>query len=312
MNVNEKRYPIRAVAQLTGLSIDTLRAWERRYKAVAPRRQGRGRVYSEGDIKRLALLKDAVDRGHSIGRIANLPDEQLITLLNRSAQLAKSRLEKEPAGPSNSAGWRDIIDAIARYDCFRTDREVSRLAALLTPQALIHEVMVPLMTEVGDRWYRGRFSIAQEHMISAILHHLLGTLIRLYTREDTPCRLLFATPAGEQHEFGIMTAAVLAARGGLGIMYLGAEMPAQDILDAATKGKISVVVLGVKGVNGRDTTIQHLKTLAQHLPGHIELWIGGPVDQDLKQASERPTGQRTQLDSLTDLEAHLLRLGAHF
>ena len=30
------RYPIRAVSRLTGISIDTLRAWERRYGAVTP------------------------------------------------------------------------------------------------------------------------------------------------------------------------------------------------------------------------------------------------------------------------------------
>ena len=29
------RYPIRAVAKMTGLSVDTLRAWERRYEVVS-------------------------------------------------------------------------------------------------------------------------------------------------------------------------------------------------------------------------------------------------------------------------------------
>jgi DNA-binding transcriptional MerR regulator/methylmalonyl-CoA mutase cobalamin-binding subunit len=311
MEGNEKGYPIRAVAQLTGLSVDTLRAWERRYKAVSPQRQGRGRVYNEGDIERLTLLKNAVDRGHSIGRIAALSDEKLLALLNRSAELA-SRPEKTAVGASSTVEWNRIIEAIERYDYAETDREISRLAALLMPQELIHQVMVPLMTEVGDRWHKGRFNIAQEHMISAVLNNLLGSLIRMYTREDTPCRILFAAPAGEQHVFGIMTAAMLAARGGLGIIYLGAEMPAEDILDAATKGKVSGVVLGVKGVNGRDTTIQHLKTLAQNLPRHIELWIGGQLDHDLKQATERPAGRRNIMVSLLQLEAQLIRLGARF
>ena len=36
------RYPIRAVSRLTGIGIDTLRAWERRYGAVTPVRDDRG------------------------------------------------------------------------------------------------------------------------------------------------------------------------------------------------------------------------------------------------------------------------------
>ena len=33
-----RQYPIRVVARMTGLTIDTLRAWERRYQAVVPAR----------------------------------------------------------------------------------------------------------------------------------------------------------------------------------------------------------------------------------------------------------------------------------
>ena len=66
------RYPIRAVSKLTGIGIDTLRAWERRHGAVTPLRDGRGRMYTNDDIARLRLLRSAVEEGHSIGRLAEL------------------------------------------------------------------------------------------------------------------------------------------------------------------------------------------------------------------------------------------------
>ena len=68
------RYPIRAVSRLTGLSVDTLRAWERRHNVVTPVRDDRGRMYSGTDVKRLQLLAAAVDRGHAIGRLAAQSD----------------------------------------------------------------------------------------------------------------------------------------------------------------------------------------------------------------------------------------------
>src|SRR5258706_6580721 len=71
------KHPIRTVAKMTGLGIDTLRAWERRYAAVRPTRDERGRMYSDEDIQRLRLLRDAVANGHSVGRVAALSDEQL-------------------------------------------------------------------------------------------------------------------------------------------------------------------------------------------------------------------------------------------
>ncbi|MCX6620756.1 MAG: MerR family transcriptional regulator, partial [Acidobacteria bacterium] len=57
-------YPIRAVAKLTGIPVDTLRAWERRYRAVTPDRSARGRLYSDAEVRRLLLLRTAVDGGH--------------------------------------------------------------------------------------------------------------------------------------------------------------------------------------------------------------------------------------------------------
>ena len=68
------QYPIRAVAKLTGIAIDTLRAWERRHRAVTPVRDDRGRMYTDADIARLRLLRGAVEHGHSIGRLAGLTD----------------------------------------------------------------------------------------------------------------------------------------------------------------------------------------------------------------------------------------------
>src|SRR3982750_880947 len=84
------RYPIRAVSRLTGIAIDTLRAWERRHQAVTPVRDDRGRMYTDADIARLRLLRGAVERGHSIGRLAGLTDAELRALADTAAANAAS------------------------------------------------------------------------------------------------------------------------------------------------------------------------------------------------------------------------------
>ena len=87
-NDTSSTYRIGAVARLTGISPDTLRIWERRYKVVAPQRTPKGgRLYSQQDVTRLTMIKTLVDSGHAISTVANLPQEELNRRLN-SAQPA--------------------------------------------------------------------------------------------------------------------------------------------------------------------------------------------------------------------------------
>lgn len=73
-------------ARLAGLSVETLRVWERRYGLSDTERSAHGqRLYSAGQVSRLRLLKHLVDQGHPIGLIAGLPLEQLEQLSSASA-----------------------------------------------------------------------------------------------------------------------------------------------------------------------------------------------------------------------------------
>ncbi|MGH7328930.1 MAG: MerR family transcriptional regulator, partial [Polyangiaceae bacterium] len=76
--------PIAVVAKITGLSVDTIRAWERRYRFVRPQRgEGGARQYSEQDVHRIALAQHATRLGHPIGSIARLSDADLERLIRR-------------------------------------------------------------------------------------------------------------------------------------------------------------------------------------------------------------------------------------
>ncbi|NNM00458.1 MAG: MerR family transcriptional regulator, partial [Gammaproteobacteria bacterium] len=64
---------IGAVSRITDVPVDTLRAWERRYDIVTPRRSGSSaRLYSPEDVERLKLIKRLIGHGHAIGSLAGL------------------------------------------------------------------------------------------------------------------------------------------------------------------------------------------------------------------------------------------------
>lgn len=312
-------YPIRAVSKQTGISIDTLRAWERRYQVVTPQRSERGRLFTEAQVQRLRLLRSAVEQGHAIGQLAALTDEELRRLLVQPRELTephtivppRTRVVTESSPPNKaSMDLHKLLAGIERLDYADVERELSLLAALLPPRELVHRVMLPLLQKVGDAWHAGNLSIAQEHMTSALLRNVLGALVPLHRRATPPAKLLFATPAREQHEFGILLAAMLAVGGGLGIVYLGTNLPGDEIVTAAQKTAPQAVVLGLMGAEDARVSVDEIQTIAQRLPAQIELWVGGTKEQEVIQAIRQT--RVLWLEDFDLLEQHLLRLGARF
>src|SRR5512133_1309735 len=99
--MSEANYSIKAVAKLTGLTPHVIRVWEKRYGAVKPHRTDTNRrMYSESDVHRLGMLRHATTAGHSIGNIANLPEDRL-------AKLAMTSQVKGPPPDTTSRAGSD-------------------------------------------------------------------------------------------------------------------------------------------------------------------------------------------------------------
>lgn len=264
------RYPIRAVSKLTGIGIDTLRVWERRYGVVVPARDGRGRLYTDRDVSRLRLVRQAVAAGHTIGRVATLSADALerLTAFDQVASLATP--------PAGSLDVTSLRAAIERFDSLAADQELSRLATILPPADLVRNVILPVVRDVGEQWNTQRGGIAREHLISATLRHLLGSFLRLHARAGSRVNVLCATPSGDRHELGILAAAMLAASHGLAVCYLGPDVPADDIATAAQVAGTHVVVLGITLTDDSRRRERELRLLLRGLPAHVDLWVGGP------------------------------------
>jgi DNA-binding transcriptional MerR regulator len=79
-------------ARLAGIPVETLRVWERRYGVVRPRlSEGRQRLYSSAEVRRLTLIKQLVDMGHPIGAIAALQTDMLFSMRAASKALDESQ-----------------------------------------------------------------------------------------------------------------------------------------------------------------------------------------------------------------------------
>lgn len=279
-------YPIRAAARLTGLSVDTLRAWERRYQAVTPLRGERGRLYDQHDIERLKQLARLVDRGHAISVVAALSPAAL-TRMDRA-----DRPQQPP--PAAGIDLAPLMRAMRLYDVATVEMLVARHAVLLPPPEFIFAVVIPALREIGARWESGGIRPAQEHLVAAVVRSVLGGLLRTARPPETDGATVFAATAGERHELGLLSAAVLAAHAGRRVVYLGPDVPAADIVHAVNATNAATLVLCATMPDA--TTVRELRGL-RRVRRECELWVGGSARARIR----RELGSRTR--TIETLEA---------
>jgi methanogenic corrinoid protein MtbC1 len=288
-------YPIRAVARMTGISLDRLRAWERRYQAVTPLRGGRGRVYDDNDVARLRQLARLVDAGHAIGSIATLPNASLARLVDRATEPRSSPPDRPPAD------FDTLSKAVRQYDLPAVETLLNRYATLLAPDVLIFAVLLPVLREVGTRWEAGSINPAQEHLISATIRSVLGGLLRTLSRAGDDEVMVFGTLSGERHELGVLAAAVLAAQAGREVIYLGPDVPGVDLAHAVRSLKARTLVVGT--TMPEVSSVREVRSL-RRIPPDVTVIAGGSNRSRVR----RELGNRARLiDTLEQFGALMQR-----
>jgi DNA-binding transcriptional MerR regulator len=265
MSTEGLEYSIKAVSEATGLGVATLRAWERRYGIIEPRRDRSGhRVYSAWDVSRLRRLRETTERGHAIGKIAHLSDQDLGLLLADEPQDAHRN--------TASQGFvARILAAVAEFRPDECDQAIALALALLPLSDVICEVLAPALREVGDRWHRGEFNIAQEHLLSYAIRHQLSALLNTYRSPAHGATVVFATLSGELHELGILMHAGIAASRKSRVCYLGANLPAEDIANFAGRVQANAVALSLVMPDHLEGALRQLAALRTLLPAPVEI-----------------------------------------
>jgi DNA-binding transcriptional MerR regulator len=287
----ELTYPLRTAARLTGLSPEVLRAWERRHGVVQPlRTPGGTRRYSAADLERLRLVKAAVDAGHRIGQVAQL-------------DLAELKRRSEVAEVKPHVHLDEILAALDHLDYAKSQRLLSLQLSALGPARFAREVALPLVHEIGERWANGRMGVAHEHLATGILRSLLGSALQPTASSLLGLRIVFATPTGERHELGLLMAALTALGAGANPLYLGVELPVEDLLSAVEGAGAAALALSLVTIPGPQAT-RTVGALRGGMAAEVRLWLGGSGARDL----ELPSAVE-YIESLEDLEQQVMLLG---
>jgi MerR family transcriptional regulator, light-induced transcriptional regulator len=249
---HEPRLRIGQLSRRTGVSPDTLRAWERRYGLLEPQRTDGGfRLYGREDEQRVWAMKALIDSGVSAAEAARM------ALADTTAPVAAAGAQDAvPAG-----GFARLVDCLARFDEPAANAILDDAVARLTAEAVSELILLPAMRDIGTRWVAGEISIAQEHFATGVLRGRLLALGRNWGAGVGPLALL-ACPPGERHDFGLL-AFGLALRGrGWRIAFLGPDTPIETIARAAADLRPAAVVLAAMTAEPFTSAAEEISALA--------------------------------------------------
>lgn len=289
---------MKVVAQRTGLSPHAIRVWEKRYGAVEPERtETNRRLYSAGDIERLTNLHRATQQGHSIGRIAQLSDADLGELV-AERPLAPPPQQQAPVQPLLAEGnphdfVQRCLRAVSTMDGNALTRELMAAEVAMGRNRLLVDVIDPLMRNVGDLWSSGDLRVADEHLATSVVRTFLGTLHSSNRAPANAPLLISTTPAGQWHEIGALLASLTAQSAGWNTLYLGPNLPAEEIAAAALTHSAKAVALSII-FPGDDALLRsELAKLRQALPETL-LLIGGRVAAHYQETIEATDAHRIE------------------
>jgi hypothetical protein len=199
-----------------------------------------------------------------------------------------------------------IIAAAADYGIADYDRLIAEARENLPPVILIREVFSPILHEAGDRWEKGRFSVVQEHMLTAAVRRQLAFALDLYNRVATgPC-LAFTTLSGERHELGSLMQAVIAASRGVRAIYLGPDLPVAEVGRFCGRVRVGAVAISIVTSPEVIDAPGQLRELRGVLPPSIEIWLGGQATAKI-QPGQLPANA-VIISDLADFERRLAGL----
>jgi DNA-binding transcriptional MerR regulator len=265
------------LARRVGVRVDTLRAWERRYGLLNPHRSTGGfRLYSSDDEAIVRAMISEIARGYPPSQAAKLALARAESGDARGGRLAPapdpSAATTSPTDLTHLAAIRtDLYRALLGFDGGRAHQLLDELFAEFTLNAVLRDVLLPCLKQIGEGWAGGDVTIAEEHFASQLIRERLLGLARDWDQGRGP-RALLACPAGERHDLGLICFGLVLSRSGWRITFLGPDTPVTALAEAIAAVTPDLIVLTATDEDRFTSITEPLRALA----AGADLVLAGP------------------------------------
>ncbi|MCS0672272.1 MerR family transcriptional regulator [Cytobacillus firmus] len=266
MATEEGKYNIKAVSKMLGIQPGTLRAWERRYQIVAPKRNESGhRLYTEEHIKVLKWLIRKVDQGFSISQAVSL-------LENKELNAEPLRMDKE--GDRSGALANELLEALLQFNETKAHDLINQAFSFYTIDKVLIDILGSLLIKIGHQWEEGKITSAHEHFASSILRSRIGMILHSFPHNGVLPKVIAVCGPGEAHELGLLIFTLFLRRRGFEVVYLGTSIAEEDIDTVIEIVKPKFIFLSCTMKSNVPETLKLSGRLAETY-GNLHVGIGG-------------------------------------
>ncbi|MEM1349969.1 MAG: MerR family transcriptional regulator [Myxococcota bacterium] len=297
---------IGAVSKATGIPVETLRTWERRYGFPKPERAQSGhRKYRSSTIAHLKLISEALERGHRPVHVMDKSVDALKVLLDladsasvNDEERGSARARTPSAQASASAdtapvhlarpttgqqimpqtmhaiveGW---VQAMMRLDHETLQQSFESVWYRVGPMSFLSQLVSPFLEQVGQAWFEGRIAVLHEQFASNQLRKFLSSQWRPLSQRASGPRVVCTTLPGEYHAIGLHMVSVVMSLAGCQVLFLGIDTPTLTITQSVTQAQAEVVLVSVSSAANAERVTAQLSELCEQLPRGTTLLIGG-------------------------------------
>lgn len=301
--IERAMYTIKQASRLTGVSEASLRAWERRYGVVEPRRSESGyRLYDDAALAVVATMRRLIEAGwtpREAGR--SIRDGQTPTLPAPEPAPALSESVSSPHDPASALALTErfiaaatVMDMVAMEECLDGG------FALGSFEHVIDSWLSPTMEALGEGWARGELDVAGEHAASHAVHRRLAAAFQAAANRARGPTVVVGLPPGSRHELGALAFATTLRRLGHNVLYLGADVPITSWRAAVQTHRARGAVLAVATPNDRPAAAQVADLLLSSGDDDLVVASGGPAGHRL--AARVPTLSDTMAAAMGQLD----------
>jgi methanogenic corrinoid protein MtbC1 len=218
---------------------------------------------------KLRYLKEQLDGGASIGELAKLGREELVTRARANAPRA--------AVVENLFGrlLRELVSTLNPLDRVTFEKRLNGAVAVVPFDEALSGILLPLQEQVGQLWHDGHVGIAVEHYVTSQIQQKIFSAMNHLPVAEFGAIVVVACPPGEEHDIAALAVAYQCRVRGCRVYYLGANVPIAALVKLCREVKPDLTVLSLPIVRPEDKVTELIQTLVQDVSILSDVAVGG-------------------------------------
>lgn len=288
-------FTIKDLSNLSGIKAHTLRIWEQRYSFLKPNRSFTNiRYYSNEELKTILNIALLNKYGFKISHIDKMS----------SAEMAEKILLLNQQEAQQEKIINDLVNHMISMDMDAFSQSLDIFINARGLEKMIMNLIFPFLEKVGILWLTNHINPAQEHLVSNMLRQkLIAGIENCKPADKKGKKVLLFLPEGEYHELGLLFIHFLLKRKGVSVIYMGANLPLEDLEFVVTHKKPDYIYCHLTSLGSNFHFDKFLFNLEQKFKP-IPIIISGKITHNYEKKIKPPVQfKRSLAESVSFVES---------